>query len=1261
MTGFSHTRSLLSMFCVAGLAISIVAPAQAQLRKISPSFSSMDMDESDSDSPGGEESGVQPKTPMGRYIQQLDFNRTPEAVLQARAKLAIQLREESLKTPEQKEKERKEAEEEAKKLAPKGDAGKLNPPEPDPLATAADKLGIKLPPGLAGGTDGETRQPTKAERKLADRYRLSVVAGDWAAVAEFLKKDAAEDAAAIFGHTLLALQSDTAMVPEEVLALADVSPAELTDKQVTTLGQILRATVGRGADAGTVSLMLVQGTTRLGGKEAAGRARAARLLMAADLPVEAKPFLDSLEQARERKDASLINLHAMYFKGLSQRKKDAAEKRDAVKQSWDLCIEALSYKDGKTLDRTAALERCVDFIDEMPQDEADAWLSSLFAGDQDLAWKAIEKASQKARMNRMSSKPPDERLKGLLILNRMGKAIVSGDAAVSQRYRTALDMISMTILEEAEDSRRRRNDERFQCIPPEQIGQVLPDGKWLRAASPGLAAKLEVMSAQVTIGAGELDAVLELIRPLAKSDKERAGKLAESLITNWPNYVKPGSMPGEDEGYSPYARRPYYPSYAMSSSRYYNPYSYGNYGGYEGTIPLTRAKQRRFLDQLGEILSEFKSLGLTSGTPQQVVAAFAASHSDAEVYSREDMEKIFGPVDALSIDASIELSDTMRRQLGGLWRKPKTQEENGTKRNDQQVAAEVLRGYKLAQELAHRAAIADATSWRAAVLKADLSFDTAEFMYGQVADLTSYSAQREAAFAGYAAAAELYSTQLAAGKTQASSRPFFQWFSSALGASDLGFLTRQDQPSLDQIDRVLAACDALPAAQRQKHIGLFAKDVDKAVNTLAPELKVRFLTHAGRVTGDHSDAASTRKLLTYYTDLQKEVELNLSMDGSSQVGSTDPFGAQLAVWSTRAVSRESGGFSKYLMNQQWHPQTGQPVDYKDDLEKKLRETLGERFEVVSVTFHKPGVAPMGVSRDGWEQHPLAYLILKPKDPSVDRIPPLKLDLDFSDGRGSVILPVVSSVTLLDAKGDSPLQSTAGLEITQTLDDRKVDGGTVLLEVQARGKGIIGGIKTLIDVASLPKGLEIASTEDHGLNVAELDTSGAAVVPVAERSWTVTLKPAANVGNVDFVFPAVVQKSAKIENKHYSDADIIAATSPISLQFGGGSGNAIWWMTLGVIAVSAGAGFFVIRNRKKEVAVLAPTFTIPADLTPVSAVGLLRRISSARDTALVGSHRVEIASEIESIERRYFAKGAPESGTADLHATMAKWIKAATPS
>jgi hypothetical protein len=1217
------------------------------------------MNEMDDEAPqGADEQQVTAKTPLGRYILQLEFARTPDAVLQARAKLAIQIREEAMKTPEEKEKERKEAEEEAKKAAKGGNAesgeSELAPPTPDPLAVAAQKLGVKVPDELLHGAGaGEGRQPTKAERKAGDRYRLLVVGGDWAGVAAWLKNEAGADAGSIYAHTLTGLQSDAAMVPEEVLLLADAAPVDLTDKQVTTLGQILRSTVARGGDAGNVSLQLVKGPRTLGGTQATGRARAARLLMAADLPVEAKPFLDPLEQARADKNAALINLHAMYFKGLAARKTDPAEKKQIIQQSWGLCLESLAISSGKTIDRVAAVERCIEFIDELPLDQGDAWLKSLFAGDADLAWKAIEKANQKARANRVTSRPPDERLRGLLVLSRMAKAMVSSGPEVASNYRTALDMLSLTVLEEAEDSRRRRTDERFQCIPPEQIGQVLPDGAWLRAASPGLAAKLETMTAQVTLGAGDLDGVLDLIRPLATTDVQRASKLAESVIVNWPNYVKPGSAGGEEDGavpmYNPYARRSYY-----NMSRYN--YGYNN-GGTEGAIPLTRARQRRFLDQLAAVHREFQALKLPHGTTQQIVNAFAVSHSDAEVYRTPDIELVFGSVNDLPTEASIELADTMRKRLGGLWRKPKTQEENATKRTDAQLAAEVERGYALAHDLAAAAFAKDAESWKAATLLADLSFDTAEFLYGQKADLATYSAHRQEAFAAYTSATALYARELASGKTQASSRSYFQWFSSALGASDLGFLTRQDQPNMEQIDRVIAAIAELPENQRARHLALFAKDVDSAVSTLAPELKVRFLTQAGRVVGDHPAGAATRKLLAYYNDLQKEVELNLVVDGPSQVGSTDPFGARLAVWTTRAVSRESGGFSKYILNQQWNQQTGQQVDYKDELEKKIRESLRERFDVVSITFHKPGTPPMGVQRDGWEQHPLAYLVLKPKDASVDRIPQLKMDLDFSDGHGMVILPVVSGITLIDAKGESPLRPVTNLEVTQTLDERKAASGVVTLDILARGKGLIGGLTSLVDLSVLPSDLEVASREDHGVNVADLDMSGSDVLPVAERSWTLTLKPKPGVGSATFAFPAAVAKTTKLENKHYTDADIALVQAPIALAFDSNVSYTGWYIGAGACVALAAAGFFAWRMRKPVEVAAGPRFTLPADLTPVAAVGLLRTIARATDLALPETQQRQIASEIEAIERCYFARSG-DAASVDLHATASRWVKVA---
>ena len=110
-----------------------------------------------------------------------------------------------------------------------------------------------------------------------------------------------------------------------------------------------------------------------------------------------------------------------------------------------------------------------------------AWLTSLFKDQSDLAWGAIETANQRARSGRMMGRQPDDRLKALRALKRIGQSLLDGTGESVDSFRVALDMMSMTILEEAEDTKRRRQDERFRFILPEQLGEVLPTAAWLRA------------------------------------------------------------------------------------------------------------------------------------------------------------------------------------------------------------------------------------------------------------------------------------------------------------------------------------------------------------------------------------------------------------------------------------------------------------------------------------------------------------------------------------------------------------------------------------------------------------------------------------------------------------------------------------------------------------------------------------------------------------------------------------------------------------
>jgi hypothetical protein len=445
----------------------------------------------------------------------------------------------------------------------------------------------------------------------------------------------------------------------------------------------------------------------------------------------------------------------------------------------------------------------------------------------------------------------------------------------------------------------------------------------------------------------------------------------------------------------------------------------------------------------------------------------------------------------------------------------------------------------------------------------------------------------------------------------------------------------------------------------KKHIGLFATQATSSLREMNPELKPRFARHAAEIIGDHPDGADLRRTVAYYDDLVREIELALTVDGPTDVGHSDAFGAQLAIWSTRAISREGGGFSKYLRNEQWNPLNGQPVNYKDDLEKKVRETLADKFEVVSITFHKPEVQPMGLPRRGWEQFPLAYVLLKAKDASVDRLPPLQLDMDFSDGQGTVILPVSSPVTLISAKDASPRPAIAGIEIEQVLDDRRLaSDGTLHLEVHAKGKGLLPPLASLVSLAP-PAGFDAPKIDDHGAAIAELDTSGQDVVPVSEHSWSLEYTPASGQHPTSFTYPAVAMKDAKGATKRYTDADIADAPATVSIT-PPRAAVAMWALVAGctVAILFAFAAVVGLRRRKSAVTVAAPAFTVPAHLTPVNAIGLLRRILSLNGEVLPPAEQTRLATDIADLERRYFAphEGSPPDGdTGRLRTVVEGWV------
>ncbi len=692
-----------------------------------------------------------------------------------------------------------------------------------------------------------------------------------------------------------------------------------------------------------------------------------------------------------------------------------------------------------------------------------------------------------------------------------------------------------------------------------------------------------------------------------------------------------------------------------------------------------------------------------------LVEAFAASYSPAEVFSAEDLERVFGDIDAMPPELRQRIAERMRAQLAGAWRSPRVQEQEGTRRTSDELSAEVVRGYELAVGLAQ----SGAPSWERLTLIGDLHYDQAEFAFGQQADAAGYQALRERAFEHYADAAAMYRTELSAGRTKPSARVYGQWFSAAMGASDLGYLTRQDRPDLDQVKRVMDAMGELKEPATAQHVGLFAQEITRSMQRMAPELKPNFLRQAVRIIGEHPDGRDARSRLALYDDLDKEVELTLELDGASGVGQ-EPFGVHVFISSSRAVGRESGGFGKYLMNEQWSP-SGSTINYRDDLEKQIREkwagTAGASggageggFEVMSVAFHKPTLQRLGDRREGWERTPLCFVLLRTKDASVERVPGLKLDMDFSDGQGMVILPVasrdvpISSVARGAETGSASGFGVRDLEVEQILDDRESkSSGLVRLEVRARGKGIvpaidrvltIGGGSTggssdgLVSGGNFGGGLEVLALEDHGLSVGELQTDTGAVVPVTERSWTLTLGAskgagASTGGEATFDFPtarasggddrnysgnasagagssdegnnlsndrraasgAKTNSTATVTNKRYSDADLTDAPSRVAIAMpGSGGGGWVWPLALVAVLAVGGAGAWMYRRgRHSNMDVERDTrWIVPDHVSPVNAIGMLRRVEAMNGTLLNAAEQRELATDIAELERAYFA-------------------------
>ena len=1160
---------------------------------------------------------------------------------------------------------------------------------PDPSDRSSSTDSASSPKETPDGAQAEPEAQLKAE---VAEFQRSVTLGQWDQVAEYLSGLPEAAGIQVFDHLIRSLARPPAsaggpqqpvqgvrpghmLIPADILALADACPQPLKKNQVDQLGALLARSLQAGCQVHPFVEAVRGGTRRLGGDDPEKRVHVARMLMRAFRLDAAAEFLPDCDAAETRTDPERLELLARYHQQVHQR--DGTPEH--LEKAWEINQTLLALPNPDRSRRDAAVRRAVDLSTRIREEIGETWLRESFTKDPERGKQILANIGSTARENlvrRFQDAPG--RLRTLTLQNAAAEMLAEAAPELAEQWQSILTLLAQTWLDEAEITKRfsrstgrgpvgrvdrygnfyyvdEENDPYYrqmraqQRIPtpiePGDLLMIRPGEAWLKRIDDSLPVGFQAVFAQLYLKINEEDKAFPCIERVAATHPQQARDLVHEFLETWARNHDPNAARRR--------RNPYI-------------YMYG-FDVKADSIPLTRSKQERNLAELSRWVERIRALPIEPIDEKYLADAFTNCHSNAEVFRLEAFETVFGNLDTLQPETIARLADMMRTQLATTWRRVKTQEENKTKRSETEVRQEVLRGYEVAREILDRSLQSHPDHWQLHLQAAAVMFDHNAYMQS-VQKSSEFTARRDAAFERFQKAADLYRRQVGRLKKEEQSTDVYdRWFYAALGACDLGAISHESVPDLKQVPRIRAAIQALPGELAEDHLARFANQLFTRMSPLKPEVKFRYLKAGMEIVGDHPRAWEARAVLEYYQDLVTEIRLVTRIDGSDRVGHGEPFGLFVYLLHTTDIERESGGFQKYVQNQNsmtYAYNYGRPTeDYRSKFEEAARAGLSEHFDVQSIVFESPKTMKSRPSgQEGWRITPYAYILMKARGSQVDRIPSLKLDLDFLDTSGYAVLPIESPLIPIDA---SDLQGEphpmSGLQVVQTLDERQADEGRLILEIEAAADGLVPPLEEFLDL-NVPL-FEVVSVDDQGVSPVEFVSDSDDLQVRSDRSWTVELAVDARAHESprEFTFCSLKVSDAETTFRRYEDADLVEVASVIPLErrlpadrFGG-----IRWamVAVGTALLILGAVFWIRSRPRKEP---KRDYVRPETLNPFTTLGLLHRIRS--ESAVPAEQVPQLDAVIRDLEHFYFS-GTPadrngDGAVPDLERIVDPWLEAA---
>lgn len=992
----------------------------------------------------------------------------------------------------------------------------------------------------------------------------------------------------------------------------------------------------------------------------------AKILFGAGLPIPAGDFLPELETAKAENDHEALNLLSQHILSIHAKEK----KVDQLEKAWHVTQAILAAKDVDADERKTALARAVKLSTEVSDELGQKWLIDSFVARPETGMEvlgAIGADTSKSLKN--NARSAQVRLERLKLQNDAVAALFKVSEERAHQWKQLLELLATNWLREAtisysDDSSTtmgpsmqrdvygnifyfdqmngisRSRNSMVSAIGTVDLLELKPSDAWLALVDASLRPKFDTVLAQLYLKVSEQDLALPYIEKLAETHPQKAEALVDEFLTVWTRNHNPNNDRRRTNSYM---------------------FMYGFESRAE-SIPLTRSKQDRNLKELAAIVKRLQDLVEKELDEKLLVNAFVTCHSTAEVYELEEIETVFGPVESMKPETIAELAAKMRTNLATMWRDAKLQKDSKTNRKKKEIEQEVVDGYALAQKLVNDALQKNSDEWSLVTTQAELLHDENNYRAG-LKNSSDFSPRRKQAMDLFRQAAEMYASKVdTLEEKEFSTRIYTSWFYASLGACDLALIEDKHRADSKQAETIRAALESLPENASEWHMARFANLLFNRMSSVKPQLKHKYLDLGFEIVGDHKQAREAKKVHDYYKDLVNEIKLQTAIDGDSRVGYDQPFGVHVSLLHTKEIERESGGFGRYLQNQNsstsFSYNYGRPTnDYRDKFEESIRETYSEQFEVVSITFQDPEVKSIPAKEPGWRVTPYAYMLLKARGPEVDQIPPAHLDLDFLDTSGYAILPVESAALPIDASVDQP-RPFQQLEVTQILDERQAIDGKLVLEIKAKAQGLVPALEDVVTFATSE--FEVVNVDDEGVSVAQFDPDERLPTINSQRNWLVSLeaKPGLNRRPKQFEFPLAEAEMSDMVYQRYVDADLASVESVVNLEENYAKPNYTRWIwgIVGLIVLGlALIGLLIWLLRKPAQQTSQSRFEISPDLSPFAAISLLQDIQA--NNGLDDSMQGELSAAIDRLEAHYFGMQEDELEP-DIVSEVRKWTKQA---